>query len=247
MTRTLLLRRLALSIPLAAGSGVSLGDPGYYVVTAYPNEGLRSVDLRYWTTREPGEATSVWPEAGFGYGVSSRWYTELYASWVRYEGGPMRLSTWNWQNEFMLTQGEWPVDVAMHLNIVRQARAADGYAIEAGPVLQTDLGRTQLNLNVFLERSVASGQSSETQMKYQWQLRHRWTPLLHVGAQGFGELGTWNRWSPHNEQSHRAGPALFGTVRFDDKQAFLWQAAYLYGKVYGERGRMFTARAQYVF
>ena len=61
--------------PLAAAA-----DPGYCLVLVYENEGEKSVDFRYWTVKFPGQAELVWPEIGFGYGVTKRWYTEVYAS-----------------------------------------------------------------------------------------------------------------------------------------------------------------------
>lgn len=46
-------------------------DPGYYVVT-YDNEGLRTVDLRYWTVKLGRQSEVLWPEVGLGWGVNSR-------------------------------------------------------------------------------------------------------------------------------------------------------------------------------
>jgi hypothetical protein len=42
-----LLKLLAVAALLAVGA--ARADPGYYVVTAYDNEGQRAVDLRYWS------------------------------------------------------------------------------------------------------------------------------------------------------------------------------------------------------
>ena len=39
-------------------SAAATADPGYYVVTAYDNEGVGSVDFRYWTVRFPGRDSS---------------------------------------------------------------------------------------------------------------------------------------------------------------------------------------------
>ena len=158
-----------------------------------------------------------------------------------------RLSTWNWQNDVLLTQGEWPLDVAVHTNMARIANSDGAYALEIGPVLQTDIERTQLNGNVFFERGYAGAYPQQTQMKYQWQVRYRWRPPLHFGLQGFGELGPWDHWAPRDQQSHRAGPAVFGTVPFGERQALHWQGAYLVGSIYGRHGDMLTLRALYTF
>ena len=80
---------------------------------------------------------------------------------------------------------------------IRQLPA--GCALEIGPVFQTDIDRTQLNLNLFFQRGFDS-LSGPTELSYQWQLRYRWNRWLHVGAQGFGELGPWDQWLPQDQQ-----------------------------------------------
>jgi hypothetical protein len=239
--------RFALALLVWGCCGAVRADPGYYVVTVYDNSGQRSIDLRYWTVKQPGSPEVIWPEIGFGYGVNTRWTTELYASFIGSSQMATRLNTWNWQNDVLLTQGEWPVDVALHSNLIREADGDGGYTVEFGPVLQTDIGRTQLNGNLFFERSHGGAYPAPTQLKYQWQLRHRWRAPLHFGLQGFGELGPWDHWAPHDQQSHRAGPALFGTLPLGDGRSFLCQASYLFGSIYGQHGAMFSLRAQYTF
>ena len=237
------------SIALAAALLVSCAahaDPGYYVVTVYDNPGVRTVDFRYWTVKRPGSPAVKWPELGFGWNVTGRWHTELLASWIGSAKSSTRLSTINWQNDLLLTQGQYPVDVAVHTLLVKSQKASKGNALEIGPVIQTDFGRTQVNVNAFLERRLGESPPVPTQLKYQWQLRHRWKPWLHFDAQGFGELGAWDDWSPRDDQSHRIGPALFGTVPLgEDKLG--WQAAYLTGSTNGRHGRMFSMRVKLDF
>ena len=228
-------------------AGAAHADPGYYVVTPYDNDGVRFVDFRYWSVKRNGRSEVIWPEIGVGYGVNSRWTTELFLSGEGRAHQATELSTVNWQNDVLLTQGEWPLDVALHAQFIRERTDAPATRLEWGPVLQTDIGRTQLNFNVFLDRTLSGSDASPVQMKYQWQVRHRWTPGLHFGAQGFGELGRWDAWSPHELQSHRAGPALFSTVQFTGQTALHLQAAWLTGSTYGHAGRMLTLKSSLQF
>jgi hypothetical protein len=236
----------ATALLLATASQLALADPGYYVVTTYSDPGVRTLDLRYWTVKINPRPEVVWPELGFGYGVNSRWTTELFVSWEGTSQEAVRISSWNWQNDVLLTQGEWPVDVALHSQLIRVVDERS-YALEFGPVLQTDFGRLQVNANLFLDHGWHQQQAAPTQLKYQWQLRYRALPGLHFGAQGFGELGPWNDTLPGDRQSRRAGPALFGTLPMGDSAVFHLQAAMLYGKVYGRDARMFTLRAHTTF
>ena len=238
-------RSIALvAVSLACAS--ALADPGYYVVTVYDDPGVRTVDFRYWTVKRPGAAAVTWPEVGLGWNVNGRWYTEILASYVGSSEFATRPSTLNWQNDLLLTQGQYPFDIAVHTLLVKSQNAFASNAFEFGPAFQTDIERTQVNVNVFFERSFGAHASEPTQLKYQWQLRHRWRPWLHFGAQGFGELGKWDDWSPRDAQSHRVGPALFGALPMGERP-LLWQAAYLTGSTYGQHGKMFSMRVKYDF
>jgi hypothetical protein len=228
-------------------AGAAQADPGYYVVTPYANEGVRTVDIRYWSTKATGQTEYIWPEIGFAWGLNSRWTTELFLSFIGSHRDAVVQSTLNWQNNIMLTQGEWPVDVAVHLQVIKDRSPWKQDALEYGLLFQTDLARTQLNANVVFERPVGGSSQAKPQFKYQWQVRHRWLPGMHVGLQGFGELGDWNDWAPSEQRSHRAGPAFFGTYRLDGKQNLNLQAAWLFGKTYTKQGHMFTLRAHYNF
>jgi hypothetical protein len=231
---------------LAAAAGSLAGqsaraDPGYYVVTAYDNAGQVTVESRYWDVRFSGRRPVAWPEAGFSLGVNSRWTTGLLWSWIGPAGGPFALSTFNWTNDVLLTQGNWPVDVAVHTQWVRELADRGGGSLDWGAVMQTDIGRTQVNLNLLLERGLGNDKAQPTEFKYQWQLRHRWQPGVHLGLQGFGELGPWDRWLPAAQQSQRVGPAVFST--WHGQQTINLSAAWLQGRVYGKRSAMLSVRA----
>jgi hypothetical protein len=212
-------------------------DPGYYLLTPYSQPGQLALDLRYWTVKSPGEHATLWPELGLRYGFSSRWTSEIFASYIGDSLREQKLSSLNWQNSYLLTQGQYPFDLALHAQLIH-ARG-EGNALELGPLLQTEWGSTRLNFNLVFEHSWASNDG--TRLKYQWQALQRLRPGLRLGLQGFGELGRWDHWS--DRQSHRAGPVLHLGL-LDGLEV---QAAYLWGKTYGSRGDMFSAQMLWSF
>src|SRR6218665_2454800 len=127
----------------AALASPALADPGYYIVTPYDQAGRVGAELRYWTVKAPDEEAQLWPELGLSYGVNTRWTTRLLASWIGTGRADMTLSSWNWQNVVLLTQGEQPYDLAIHAQLIRNR--GEGNALELGPAWQTDLGRLKLN------------------------------------------------------------------------------------------------------
>lgn len=234
----LLAALLACAAPLRA-------DPGYYVQTAYGQPGALNLDLRYWTVKPNGGRAVLWPEIGIGYGVNSRWTTGLLASWIGLSDTAQRLSSLNWQNQLLLTQGEYPVDLALMFNLIRLQQTRIGHVVEWGGGVQTDVGRTQLNLNLLFDSNVDTARPLATSFKYQWQVRHRWQPGLHVGLQGFGELGRWDGGALPDAASHRIGPALFGRLGQGTASAIDWQVALLLGQTGGRSGNMFSLRLNY--
>ena len=222
-----------LLLSLAFAATAALADPGYYLVTPYSTPGQAALDLRYWTVKSPAYGTTLWPEIGLRYGVNSRWTTELFASYIGDSFGTQNLSSINWQNDVLLTQGQHAFDLALHAQLIRNR--GEGNALELGPVFQTEWGTTQLNANVFFAHDWASKRG--TQVKIQWQALQRLQPGVRVGLRGFGELGRWDDLPPPRRQSHRAGPVLhLGTGKLDLDLTYLW------GKTYGGRGDMFSAQ-----
>jgi hypothetical protein len=217
----------------------------YYLVPVYGIEGQTSIDYKYWNTKPSGSPAQGAPEIGVGYNVNSRWYMELFGSYRHTTAQGTDFYGLNWQNDVLLAQGQYPFDLAVHTNFEQYADG--GYGVEFGPALQTEIERTQFNVNVFLQRDYHTGKFAPMQLVYQWQIRQHWKPLLNVGVQGFGELGQWNNWNGADQQSYRIGPALFGSWHMSKTRELKYETAYLIGKIAGHSERSWTMRLQYAF
>ncbi len=238
---------IALASLAVLGQQAAVAGTGYYMVVPYPNEGQRIVDFKYWNAKPTGQPPRSSPEIGFGYNVNSRWFTELSASWFQLSPRSNKWAALEWQNDVMLTQGEYPIDLALHTNIEHNRDPSRGLGVEFGPVLQADAGRTQLNFNLFFDRDYRVKVSEPFQIAYQWQVKYRWKEKLAFGAQGFGEMGDWNNWLPREKQSHRLGPALFGAWDLGGQREWKYEAAYLVGKNSARNAKSVTMRIQYGF
>jgi hypothetical protein len=237
-----------LAMMLLCVSPLALADTGYYLVSTYDVEGQASLDYQYWNAHYNGRTVAA-PEIGVGYGVTSRWYTEVYAKWIKTNGGAGHWQQTAWQNDYLLTQGQYDFDLALHTKVAKARDSADGYALEWGPALQTEIGRTQFNANLFFQRDyrVAPGDGAHPmELTYQLQVRHHWKPWLQPGIQAFGEVGKWNDWLPYRQQSHRAGPAVFGH-RDIGRQEIKYEFAYLIGRNSARAAKSFSMRVQLVF
>ena len=237
----------ALGALLLAAASAAHAGPDDYVATPAVEYGEREIELRFGTAKQSGERFSAGSIA-FGYGATPWWFTEVYAKFTRAAGESTRFDAVEWENKLQLTEpGEHFVDLGLLVEIERPRERAEGYELRIGPLLQRDFGPVQANVNVLLERHFHSDEPEATELGYQWQLKYRWRPDLEFGAQGFGDVGNWNDWSPVREQEHIAGPALFGKLGLGGRQVLKYNAALLFKLSSAAAERTFRAQLEYEF
>lgn len=209
-------------------AGESFAGPADYVYRAYDNAGQRLVALYAGSTAIEDEPRASSASLAFGYGFNESWFSNLYVEYARENGNDTKFEGVEWQNIFRLTHGQYPVDVGLFTELARPQARDGGYALTFGPLFETEFGRTQLNFNLLLSRSYRAAGDNPIKLGYQWQVRHHWKRLFEPGLQGFGDMGQWNHWDTKRDQSHRFGPALFGTYVLDDRRAIQYNVAYLF-------------------
>ena len=242
-----LLAAAALGLPAAAIAG-----PSDYIYVPSVEYGEREIDLKAgsWKLRDEPVRQSA-ASVGFGYGATEWWFTEAYVKYQKETGGRTRYDAFEWENRFQLTEpNRFFVDVGLITEIeVPKERREEGYEFKVGPLFQWDTGAVRWNANLLFER-VFRGSSEEprvTEMGYQLQARYELGPAIGIGMQAFGEMGKWDHWEPRNEQSHRAGPALFGKVKLGGREAIKYNAAWLHGVGEGAPRNTVRIQAEYEF
>ncbi len=227
--------------PAAAG-------PSDYVATPIVEEGEREIDFKAGTRKlGAGARESVW-SVGLGYGATSWWFTELYAKWHHQPGERSAFDAWEWENKFQLTEtGKYPVDVGFLLEIERPKDRREGYEYKWGPLLQSEFGLWQANFNLLIEKHIRTAEPAKAELGYQLQLKYRWKSSIEAGVQGFGSVGAWNDWAPSKEQTHIAGPALFGRIKVGEHQAIKYNAGLLFGLNNASPKHTLRVQAEYEF
>jgi hypothetical protein len=245
-TATLAGASLALASLFAAGS--VFAGPADSIESPIVIQGEREIEFKMGNADlRPGNANAS--SIGFGWGVTSRWFTELSAKWHKEPGESSGFDAWEWENRFQLTEtGRWPVDVGLLLEIERPKDRAEGYEVAWGPLFQADVTNdVQANFNLLFEKHVRAQAAGPTKMHYQWQVKYRYRPEFEFGAQGFGEVGPWDHWAPGSEQAHIAGPAIFGKLRAGPHQMIVYNAAVLFGLNHAAPRNTFRLQAEYEF
>jgi len=245
-----LLAAAALALPAFAHAD---SDPNEYVNTPAVQYGEREIDMKYGTryfndAQERESAGSI----GLGYGATEWWFTEAYVKYHKDPGDRTRYDELEWENKFQLTEtNKYPADVGFLIETeVPRAREEGRYILIMGPLVQWDTGPLRWNTNVFFERAfnATTEEPHETELSYQAQVTYRLPNGMDAGAQAFGDLGKWNDWLPHDEQSHRIGPALFGKVKLGEgRQAIEYNAAWLFGASKAAADNAFRMQVEYEF
>ena len=224
-----LARALAALCPLLSAA-VLHAEPNDYVRTPIVEEGEKEIDFKWGVEKRKNMASGTATSVGFGWGATSWWFTELYGKWHRAPGESSGFDAWEWENRFQLLEtGKYPVDLGFLLEIERPKDRSEGYELTYGPLLQSEWGAIQGNLNLLWQRHVRASAPFATDLHYQLQLKYRASEKFEWGAQGFGSLGRWDQWSPSSQQEHQFGPAIFGKIRTGTAQAVRYNAALLFG------------------
>jgi len=161
-----------------------------------------------------------------GRGVNDHWFTELEIEQSFENGGPNKIEAFEWENIFALTErGKYWADFGLFA-AYEHTFSKDPDGLKIGPMFMKDIGPVTANVNLLFEREVGNGASHDTGLGYTWQVRWHGNEAFEFGAQGFGELGALGHLG--QDQSHIAGPAIFGSKRFG-RDTVKWNAAVLGG------------------
>lgn len=243
------LRAPALLTICLLGACSALANPAFAVYTPSITEGEREVELQSGAhkLRDGGSASGA--SLSFAFAPRAWWAIEFGVKGQREAGERFGYDAWEVEQRFALTEpGRYPVDFGLLLEIEKPKNRDEGWELRYGPLLQTEWGRLQGNLNLLFERHLHAAEPPRAELGYQWQLRWRSDPMLDWGAQGVGELGPWRHWSPHAEQSHQLGPALFGRLKSSSSgAAWNYDAALLVGTGGASPRRALRARLEYEF
>jgi len=233
---------------------ISLAGPADYVYYPSVEYGEREIDFKMGTAKakdsEGGERESA-ASLGLGYGVTPWWFTEAYLKYEKNPGERTRYDAFEWENKFQITEpNQYFVDMGLITEIeIPRARREEGYEFKIGPLFQFDTGAIRWNANLLFERVFRSHEegSHPTEMGYQLQARYTLNPAMEVGVQAFGEMGKWNNWESRDDQNHRIGPAIFGKVKLEGREAIRYNAALLFGETKASPHQTFRLQAEYEF
>ncbi len=249
---------LVAALALAPGSRPAAAvDAAEYLFVPVVTQGERELDL-HMGVASAGSRTRHERNAGMGLGigVTEHWFTEAAIEYHDLAGSGTTLDAVEWENIVQLAEpNEWPVDLGVVFIVEKpHASAAEPYeipgdfSVRIGPLLQRDFGKIQANFNVLFVRHFQSRELPACQIRYQAQLKYRYSRPLEFGLQAFGNLGYGTQtWAAYQQQVHRIGPVVTGRVPLSGERSISYNAAFLAGTSARSPDRTLRMQVEYEF
>jgi hypothetical protein len=248
MPRPRAVRRALLCLAASCLGDAALADPADYVFVPYTTPDARVLAWAAGVEHGRDGARETQQTASLGWSPTARWFTSLYAGWIAPGGGGFAFDEWSWLNHVQLTApGAGPVDLGLLCELERPRERDEGTGIVCGPTLQADAGLLQVNLDALLSKHVHAEAPEPWALGYQWQVKGLVRRGLELGAQGFGSIGPWNRWSPAAQQEHTLGPAIFARWALPEGRTLALDAGLLFGVGRGSPRDLLRMRVRHEF
>jgi len=225
-----------------------VAGPNDYIRTPTVEYGEREIDLKMGGQRNRDGTSASATSLGYGFTPQTWWFTEFYVKYAKPPGESQALDAWEWENKVQLTEtGKYPVDMGFLLEIERPQNRSEGYELTYGPMFQTEWGKVQGNLNIFVQKHVRATETFDSELHCQMQIKYRDSAKLEWGAQAFGNVGQWDHWSPASKREFKVGPALFGKNKMGTHEAITWNAAVLVGTTQATPNTTLRLQTEYEF
>ncbi len=243
----------AACLSLSAICRPAAADPNDYIQDLDFAGGEKEIDMQMGAaTATPNgapalEGAAVSYEVGITDHVLSETYLQFANSTPGSTGGGV--DGFTEEGVFRFTDpGEYWADFGAMLEVEHPRVWSQGWYLTLSPMLQTDIGDVQVNLNPMVTKVVGGpAYGAATQLGFQYQFRVRTSGPLDYGIQGFGYGKSWaaenvvfNRWN-------NVGPAVFGRVPLDSGRAIQFDAGLLFGTSNDAPTRTVRAQVEYEF
>lgn len=155
-----------------------------------------------------------------GHGFTQNWFTELVFEYEKPAQGSGELEAIEWENILQLTeQGRYFADFGLLLEYSYALEDEGHDKIEAGPLMQMEMGRNLLTSNLIFERGIGSGADNEIEWEFATRIQRRISPYFQPGIELYAD-----------EDELQVGPSMLGSFRIGEgPEKFGWEFAALAG------------------
>ena len=163
-----------------------------------------------------------------GYGVTDRWFTEVYGEWEKdpETGEGLEYEATDWENRFQLSEpGAWWADTGLYFEYEFASKSEHADKIEGKLLLEKQFGDFVHTVNFILEKEVNGKEEAGLEGGFAWSGRYRWKQWLEPGVEWHSDLGELNHTGDFDAQKHQLGPVIYGKLADHIK----YDVGYLFG------------------
>lgn len=181
---------------------------------------------RYDLDGEPAKDGKQKQKYAVGYGVTQRWFTEVYGEIEKSPSGSFEFTALEFENRLQLFEpGERWLDMGLYFSYEVSLEAGKADKFEAKVLFQKQHGRLLHIANLMLEKEVGLNAVEATAAGLAWSTRYRLGRRFEPGVEVHSDFGELADVSPMRDQVHLAGPVIYGKLGHNVK----YDIGYLFG------------------
>jgi hypothetical protein len=230
--------------PPARADEAGLSAEELNVYSPAVTRGERELETRAFVTKghQQGYAFSA------GYSPTSYWAAEAYEVLHRDPGGALVADVVELESRFALSSpGELWADLGAAVEVEIPQQAGNPGAARFAPILEKQFGRAVVSLNLPLEWKYGPNCVPGTTFAYGARAEYLLHPAFSPALEAFGEPGVVGRFNATADQTHSAGPAIYGSARVAARQTFRYSVASLFGLTSSSPGWTLVTRLELEF
>lgn len=161
-----------------------------------------------------------------GYGITERWFSEVYAEIEKEKGESYDMTAIEWENKFQLTeQSEYWADLGALVETAFPLEDNGAYKIEAFLLGEKETGQFSHRANFKLEHELGKHSEDGLEGGFAWSTRYRYQTYFEPAFEYHIDFGRFKDDNDFDEQKHQFGPAIYG----DLPHGFGYDIGYLFG------------------
>lgn len=185
-------------------------------------------EARQWTVESINAALQGFPhnadrartghEIGLGYGITAAWQLKGLLSFDSPDEETTRLKRALVENVVVLRaleESKNGIGVAWFQAVEGAIARDETNATIFGPTILARVGKTELAVNPFFEKTFGQNRTQGIDFLYGWQARHEVNAHVSIGIEGYGRIPDVGNGTPIDFQEHRIGPVLILKSAFE--------------------------------
>jgi len=160
-----------------------------------------------------------------GYGVTDRWFTEVYVELEQEPDKDFKATAIEWENIYQLTeQGEYWLDAGIYAELKAPLEDGKSPKVELKLLLEKQMDEFVHTVNIVLEEEFGKHANGGLEPVIAWRSKYRLNPYFEPGIEYHASFGRFNQDKDFEDQDHQAGPAFYGKIG-----SIKYDVGYLFG------------------